>query len=361
MSSGHSGPALALDLEYDPIMSSAHDASDHAAEAGRAIEETTLVQLHAEVARLAHAYASTPPMIMFAHLRRARDLAYRMLERTRRPGQLADLYLIAGQLSGLMAGVSFDSGYSDAAAEQARAALTYGQVVDHPTLRGWARATLAMIAMWSGRPSEAVTHAMAGLEDVTTGDTAIRLHSLAGRSWALAGSAADADTQIQAVRDLLDHGPGPDPFADEIGGEFAFGLARQSLCLGATFLALDDPAGSARHTRAALDLYESGPPEQRAVGGVHGARVELATAQAMATDLDAVTDAVALTLELGPEQRTLRLAARLHVLRRQLAAPRYHRALQAGVLTDAIETFLATAATPVLIAPGAALHPHDRS
>jgi hypothetical protein len=351
------GPAAVVDLEYDPIMSSAHDASDHAAEAGRAIEETTLVQLHAEVTRLAHAYASTPPLVMFAYLRRARDLAYRMLERTRRPAQLADLYLIAGQLSGLMAGVSFDAGHPDAAGEQARAALTYGQIIDHPTLRGYARATLAMIALWSGRPSDGVTHATAGLQDVATGDTAVRLHCLAGRSWALAGSAEQATTQVRAAEEARQHRTEADPFADGIGGEFAFGPARHALCLGATHLALSDPTAAARHTQAALDLYESGPAEQRAIGGVHGARVELATARAMAIDLDAVLDAVTPTLDLVPEQRTHRLATRLHGLRRQLAANRYQGSPQAAELTDAIETFLATTVTSGLAAPMASSPP----
>jgi hypothetical protein len=117
-----------IDLEPDPIMSAAHDASEHAADAGRAIDQTTLEQLHAEVAHLAHSYAATAPAVMFAQLKRAKDLTYLMLERTRRPAQTSDLYLVAGQLSGLMAAVSFDLGNPDAATEHARAATW--QVVD---------------------------------------------------------------------------------------------------------------------------------------------------------------------------------------------------------------------------------------
>jgi hypothetical protein len=340
-----------LDGEFDPIMSAAHDASEHAADAGHAIDDTTLEQLHAEVIRLAHGYAATSPMVMFGQLKRARDLTYRMLERTKRPNQLADLYLIAGQLSGLMAGASFDLGQSDAASEQARAALTYGQVIDHATLRAWARATLAMISLWSGRPADGVTHARAGLEHVTAGDVAVRLNSLAGRCWALAGSRESAIAAVRAADDARHHDAGTDPFAGGIGGEFAFGAARHSLSLGATHLALGDPVSAADHTQSALELYNSGPGEQRAVGGIHGARVDLATARAMGQDLDGVLDAVTPTLDLEPEHRTLRLASRLFRLRGQLNTSLYQGSVQAARLSEAIEGFLATASTSPLALP----------
>jgi hypothetical protein len=335
-----------LDLEPDPIMSAAHDASEHAADAGRAIDQTTLEQLHAEVARLAHAYAATAPAVMFAQLKRARDLTYLMLERTRRPAQTSDLYLVAGQLSGLMAAVSFDLGNSDAATEQARAAFTYGQVIDHNHLRAWARATMSMIALWSRRPREGVVHAQAGLAYVATGDTGVRLHSLAGRCWALAGSLAEAMDAVHAADEARQADHGADEFADGIGGEFVFGPARQALCLGATFLALGQPVQAADRARVALASYEAGPSEERAVGGIHGARVDLAIAHTLGADLDAVLDAVAPTLELAAEHRTNRLNARLHQLRGHLAVPRFGGSLQAGRLASGIEEFMATTFSP---------------
>jgi hypothetical protein len=337
---------LDLDVERDPVMSAAHDASEHAATAGQAIEDTTLEQLHAEVVRLAHCYATTPPMVMFAQLKRARDLAYLMLERTRRPAQIADLYLVAGQLSGLMAGASYDLGQPDAASEQARAALTYGQVIDHNTLRAWARATLSMIAFWSGRPSAGVVHAQAGLEHATTGDAAARLHAVAARSWALTGSRDEALAALRATDDARASTAAADDLAGSIGGEFVFGPARQELSAGATFLALDEPVRAANHAAAALGFYESGPSEQRAIGGVHGARVDLAIARALGGDVDGVLDAVGPTLRLAAEHRTSRLNARLHRLRGHLASPRLRGSLRAGQLADDVEGFLATTCGP---------------
>ena len=148
-----------------------------------------------------------------------------------------------------MAAASYDLGQPDAANEQARAAFTYGQVIDHDTLQAWARATLSMIALRSGRPHDGATHARSGLEFVTTGDTAVRLHALAGRCWALAGATTEATEAMQQADEAREHDGGVDEFADDIGGEFVFSPARQALCGGATHLALGNPTEAAEQAR----------------------------------------------------------------------------------------------------------------
>jgi hypothetical protein len=124
----------------------AHQSSRHAARAGGGASPASIEQVQAEVWRLARGYHETAPLLLLADARRARDLAYSVLDRTRRPTQTAELYLAAGQLCGLMAVASFDLAVWDAAAEQARAAHVYAELVDHPGLRAWARGTEALIA-----------------------------------------------------------------------------------------------------------------------------------------------------------------------------------------------------------------------
>jgi hypothetical protein len=342
-----------VDVEPDPIMSAAHDASEHAADAGRAIEDTTLEQLHVDVTRLAHTYAATPPAVMFAQLRRARNLTYRMLERTRRPAQISDLYLIAGQLSGLMAAASYDLGHPDAAAEQARAAFTYGQITDHNTLRAWARATLSTIAFWSGRSREGAAHAQAGLQYVAGGDTAIRLHAVAARSWALSGARAEALAALRAAEDERQRRDYGDCLADDIGGEFAFGPARQEMSAGSTMLALGEGADAAVHAQATLDLFDAMPPEQHRAASIHGARVDLSIARVMASDLDAVADVLAPTLALAPERCTERITARLRTLSGHLAGTRFRGSPHAGHLITEIEELLEQATTQRSLPGGA--------
>lgn len=339
------------DVESELIMSTAHEASEHAADAGSAIQEATLEQLHAEVIRLARAYAATPPMVLFAQLTRARDLTYRMVERTRRPAQLSDLYLVAGQLSGLMAAVSFDLGYPGAAGEQARAALAYGQIIDHNELRAWARATLSMISFWSDRPSEGAAHAGAGLDLVSTGDTAVRLHCVAARSWALAGARDEAVRALRAAEVASEGASLTGGLAEGCGGEFTFGRTRQELSAGATWLAMGDGATAAVHARRAMDLYAELLADERSIGGAHGARLDLVIAQVMGRDVDAARETLAPTRALAPEQVTRRLLVRLGVLRRQVGTARFRGSVQATALAEDVEEFIAGSGSRALAGP----------
>ena len=118
--------------------------------------EATLEQLDADVRRLAAAYVHVPPLPMFAEMLRVRDRIYRLLAGRQKPAATARLHLLAGMLCGLLANVSTDLGYRDAAAEQARAAWAYGDIIGHNSLRAWTRGMQALIEYWSGRPQHAV-------------------------------------------------------------------------------------------------------------------------------------------------------------------------------------------------------------
>lgn len=101
---------------------------------------TRLEQLHAAAGKAATAYYITPPLEMLTDLVALRDTIYDQLDRTHKPLQQAALYLLAGQVCGLLSSVSWDLGLVNPAEEQARAAYTYGCVIDHPSLQAWARA-----------------------------------------------------------------------------------------------------------------------------------------------------------------------------------------------------------------------------
>ncbi len=62
-----------------------------------------------------------------------RDTLYEQLDRTHKPHQQADMYLLAGLVCGLLSSVSWDLGHPEVAEKQARAAHTYGSVIDHPS------------------------------------------------------------------------------------------------------------------------------------------------------------------------------------------------------------------------------------
>ena len=130
----------------DVVAEAGRRSVEHAIDAASALDPSALEHLHAAAQRAAHACLITPPLEMLTDLVQLRDTVYVQLDRTHKPRQQAELYLLAGQVCGLLSSVSFDLGHPGVAEEQARAAHTYGSVIDHPSLCAWARALLSNMA-----------------------------------------------------------------------------------------------------------------------------------------------------------------------------------------------------------------------
>jgi hypothetical protein len=295
----------------------AAQARSHARSAAAAVVDAVSVEtLHSEVRRLARGYATTPPLALLGDLVETREGAYRLLQLTRRPGDLADLYLIAGQVCGLAATTSWDLGDAEAADDLAAAAWTYAELCRHPTLRAWVRGVQATTAFWSGRPAEGLRLAEDGLR-YAGGSAAVRLHAIGARASAmLPGGAERAVIALRHAADAREHDRGADELSDGVGGEFGFPPTRLALCAGAVFLRLGDGVQASRHSREALQLFERTPPAQQRWAVRHGALIDLATARAQQGDVEGAADALGPALALDPERRTARLSGRLLTLRR---------------------------------------------
>ena len=166
----------------DVIAVAASQARDHAARAAlTAIGPGTVEQLTAEIVRLGRAYVSAPPLPLFAAMHGALGRIQVALDQRTYPAQARDLNFLAGALCGLMANASLDLGREEAADDLARAAWTYGQIIDHGPLMGWARGTQALAAIWDERYLDAVRHAEDGLAHVPAGShSSSRVASAAG-------------------------------------------------------------------------------------------------------------------------------------------------------------------------------------
>jgi hypothetical protein len=156
--SGTAASSVSVDVESleAAALMAAHESFEHAARTAGDVDPGDIARLQESVWQLARRYHSTPPLQLLAEGRHIRNLAYLLLERTRRPAQTAELYLTAGQACGLLSVASFDLALWDAAEEQARSAHTYADLVGHADLRAWARGTQALIANWRGQPRRAV-------------------------------------------------------------------------------------------------------------------------------------------------------------------------------------------------------------
>ena len=330
-------PAAIMSAE-ELMVNAGRESVHHAIGAASALDPSALEHLHDAAQRAARAYQVTPPLAMLTDLVRLRDTVYEQLDRTHKPRQHAELYLLAGQVCGLLSAVSFDLGHPEVAQEQARAAHTYGSVIDHPSLCAWARAEQIIAMLWTDRPRRAVSLADAALETAPVGTARARLHALRARPLAMIGARQEVRAALDTAADELQRA-GNDPLLDEIGGELGFDHSRLALCAAASFVALGDGEQAEIEATAALALFAEVPEQTRFVAGEHGVRVDLATARTLRGDLAGAEDALVAVFALDPERRTEAVVQRLTSLGRMLSTVRYRDAIEAGRIGDAIEDF----------------------
>jgi hypothetical protein len=303
----------------------------------------TLDQLHADVQRLARSYPRMSPPSLLGEMIRVRNLTYLMLKRTRRPSQMKDLYLIAGQVCGLLALNSLDLGCADPAADHARAAWAYAEIIEHDGLRAWARGAQAVVALWSGRARQAVDLAVSGQAHARSGAGMARLGSLEARAWALVGDADHTRRAIDASKRALDDGP-IDEFHSSSGGEFAFSPARRGFCTVTSYVHIGDADEAAREAEMAIELYSADPVEGVWYRAECGARIDLAIARLVEGELDKAEETLGPVFDLPPDRRTARIIRRLHRLTERLSEPPFEDARTARLLRERIEHLTAAGA-----------------
>ncbi|GGK13466.1 hypothetical protein GCM10010124_02550 [Pilimelia terevasa] len=321
------------------ITMAAHESARHAATAGGAVDEVSIEQVHADIRRLAARFAETPPIHVLAAARLARDSAYRLLERTRRPAQTSDLYLAAGQACGLMASASFDLGIWEAAEDQARAAHTYADLVDHAGLRAWSRGTQALIAYWTDQPRRAVDLVEAGLDYATPGASAARLHGIRARAWSHLGDRREVTSSLRAADTEIDSAPTGE-CVDDLSGDFGWGRSLHEACAATSLLRIGDFGAAAARSTTALDAI---PDDPYATLVPERAHIDIALGRLGTGHLDATIDALEPVWGTPIPHRRQALTGRLTDLARTLTTSPVAGERPAIDLRDRIEIFNAEA------------------
>ncbi|AYF75293.1 hypothetical protein D7D52_17030 [Nocardia yunnanensis] len=335
------GPPLEKILtrtEQELAVNAAHESVSHAIAAAAALDPSALEHLHAAADKAARAYYTTPTMEMLTDLVALRNLIYVQMDRTRKPLQAADLYLLAGQACGLLSSVSWDLGLLGAADEQARAAYSYGCAIDHPSLKAWARALQVTASFWAGTPRQAHKIAAAALPDAPRGTARARLHSVNARALALVGAHDEVRDELDSASTELERA-GADAFLDDIGGELAFDLPRRGLCAGAAYVVLGDGERAEQEAQAAVALFAEVPDSNRWGAGALSAQVDLGAARTLRGDLAGAADALADVFKVEPSKRTEAVAQRLNALAKTLGTARFRGAAEAIELGAKIEDF----------------------
>ncbi|MGH3806698.1 MAG: hypothetical protein ACRDRU_08695 [Pseudonocardiaceae bacterium] len=326
------------------IMAAARQAGDHAGQDGAGnIEEATLEQLADHAGRLARAYLTGPMLPLFGELTLIRDRAYQLLDRTERLSQRHDLYLVAGQLSCLLAGTSCDLGYTAAAIEQARAARTYAELIDHPSLWAYASGMLSAFFSLEGQHRRALAHARAGLARLGTGSPAVRLHSLEALACSKLRIDDEAQTAITAAVRARDEAHDDDEIHDLTGGMFTSTPAKRAYMAAMAYTNMQQPQGTITEASRAIDLWTNGPAEECAGSALAVARIDVVTAHLLQHDLDAAQEALLPVLAVPAEQRTTIVVKRLDSLECPLTAGAAGRSGNARDMAAQIEDFRAVA------------------
>ncbi len=334
-------PAATVPVDQEELfVAVGRETREHAITSAVALDSSALEQLHAEARWAARAYFTLPPLELFTDLVRLRSLVRDQLDRTRKPRQEAELYLVLGQVAGLMSSLSLALGHVDSAGEQARAAYTYGRVIDQHSLCAWARSLQVAATFWSAQPRQAVDIASAALDAAPTGTARARLYSVRARSLALIGARDEVRATLRFAEGEMDRAGG-DELLDGIGGELAFSPARQALCASTAYIALGDAAPAEDEATTALERFTELPMAEQWPAGVMGAHIDLGTARAMRRDLAGAEDALLPVFDLDPDRRTEALARRMGDLRCMLATRPYRGATEAARIGDRIEDFTA--------------------
>jgi tetratricopeptide (TPR) repeat protein len=333
----------------DVIAGAASQARDHADVAAvTQVGPGTVEQFKVEVVRLGRAYVTRPPFPLFTAMRQVLGRVQGALNQKVYPAQARELTFLAGALCGLMANASLDVGREEAADDLARAAWTYGKVIDHDPLMGWARGTQALAAIWDNRYLDAARYADQGVAHLPTGIGAARLHAIRARALAGHRDFTQARAALQAAAHARS-GDRPDVLHNGMAGEFAFGEAKLRYYESLVLVSAGYPAEAERAASAAVSLYQAAPDRARSYGCEALASVQLATARLMTRNLDGAAEAFNTLLELTPDRRISSLVTHLEPSRELLRSPAYRTSRTARQLETQLAAF--TTANPPAALP----------
>ncbi len=311
----------------------------------------TLEQFRADLTRIVATYPNRPVYPTFVELRALRNRAFELLEGRQHPEQGRELYLTAGALCGALANASFDLGWLQAAETQARTAFLCAELAGNNALRAWVRGTQSLIAYWDDRPRSAVELAADGWRYIPeTGTARVRLAAIEARAYGQLRDHRAAEDALARAEQARGEVRGE----DDPGGMLIFPVAKQTFYAATTRLWL---GGQVNHTNAehnathAVQLYQADPPEQRRLGELCLALLDLAAARLGRDDLDGTAEGVQEVLTVAAQRRTDSVARRLNQVARALQRPKYQTSALAMDLHDQINSF--THASPPPALPGA--------
>ncbi len=310
--------------------------------AGTSASAELIEQLSDEVRSLAIDFVKRPPYAVFEPIAKLRREVFSILDSHVRPEYLSDLYLLAGQLTGLLAHASADLGQPLIADAHARTAWMCADLAGHNPLRAYVRWIQSNIAYWSGDYSRAAETAQAGQRYSSAGSSKLRLASQEARSWAALGDAQQVTRALQVAQSARDNLPARPTEA----GVFWFNPGKAAYYAAEAWLALGSQANARRalidaaEASALLTAEDDPCPEL-----VAAAHLDLVSAHLALEEVEAVFDQLPQVLDLPAERRTVPVVERVNKIGRGLEGDRFDSSVTAADLRERIALFMAYPAT----------------
>ncbi|WP_322750197.1 MULTISPECIES: helix-turn-helix transcriptional regulator [unclassified Frankia] len=337
------GLSAAIGIEMLPgelVTTTARESAAFVQRIGSATVDPLLIeQLADDVARLAVDAIATPPEDMLAEAHHMRTQVFAALDQGCRPGQMRDLYLIGGQLSGILAYAALDLDKPRAAMTNARSALMCADMAGHTGLAIWVRGTQSLIARFATRYADAHQYIHAGMALHPTGAGLARLASGEAQCLAHFGDSTGTRAALTTAVKAIDN---PGTPGDIDTGLFTFTRAKTHYYGASSLIWFTDRADAAAAEDAAttaIDLFQNGPSEERFLTDEILAHIYLATARLILGNIDGVVDALQPVLTIPQENRVSWHRRRLDRIASMLNAQRYHNADSAADLRHEIAAF----------------------
>lgn len=154
---------------------------------------------------LAAEFLRKPLLAIFAPISTRRREVFALLDGLIRPDLLADLYLIAGRLTALLAHASADLGRPFAAEAHARTAWMCADLAGNNPLRVCVRWVQSNIMYWNGDYVSVAEVARQGEAYATSGTSLIRLASQQARAVAVLGDASAVQRALTTTQHARDN------------------------------------------------------------------------------------------------------------------------------------------------------------
>ncbi|MFD5914885.1 helix-turn-helix domain-containing protein [Streptomyces tuirus] len=303
-----------------------------------ALADLDISELHEGVTATAVDYLASPPAPMMDRAHALRSEAFeRLRSGHHRPQDRSDLYVAAGRLSGVLSYALLDMGDAEEALEHATAAGRCAEFAGDAELAAWVAGTKSLIARFQGEYRRALIYVRDGYQWVGHGHGTGEARLRCGEAQCLAnlGDSKAANATLDAAESAREQIRRP----DSLSGLFGFSRAKQSYYAGSSLIWLQgghDAERAAREATAAIELWQSGPAEERSLDDERLAHIYLATARVQLDDVEGAAEALAPVLSLPLEDQISWIVKRMERVAGMLSSSRYAGNRTAAETAEAI-------------------------